>query len=181
MAERKSTWYLLGIASGGDDSAAGFQLGWQYGGYADIVSRINYTSWIWTSEGAGSLRLNREGTVSIENDIKESHEGLMEVGVIFVFQWNNPKMALGGKFDWIGRGEDGGEMHDVNSQNIVSKLEDPVGVTKKQNYWFQNGAKPGPLVVSNLLKRTSGTGGVIVTVGRNLFCKAYSWAAIGRG
>lgn len=128
---------------------------------------------------AWGISLDRDGNVGITNDIKEAHEGLMEVGVLFVLQWKNPKKALGGKFDWIGAGEDGGSWHDVNRQNIVHKLEDPVGRTKSKNYWFDNGAKPGPYVVSKMLKQTGTIGGVIVTVGG--LWKAMDWAHIQNG
>lgn len=179
MAEKKPTWYLLGLASSGGTDMNGFRLGWQYSGYSDIIMNINPTKGIWTGPGAGSLTLNRDGTVHIGDDIKSSSDKLMECGVIFVFQWKNPKMCLGGKFEWIGKGESEGEHHDVSNQNVVRKLEKPVGVTKKVNYWYEHGAKPGPCVVSRLLKLKSGVGGCIVTVDRARFCKVYDWASIG--
>lgn len=215
MADRKATWYLLGIAMGGDDSAPGFQVGWQYSDeYAAVVENINEThepnaggggrgvfgSTLWTprpaggggdgghgggnsSGGGGSgetlawqISVDRDGNVSITNELKDALEGLVEVGVLFVFQWKNPKKAIGGKFDWIGRGDG----HDVNRQNVVSKLEDPVGAVKRNNYWFQHGAKPGPYVPSQLLKkRTVSDGGIIVTVGP--YWKAMDWAHIPNG
>ena len=213
MGVNKSTWYLLGLASGaGGEAAKGFKLGWQYHGYDAIVRNINEThspnaggsisrsasflDYSWTSRPSGGggdgghgggggesnsslawqIGIKRDGTVSITDEIKDAHEGLMECGVIFVFQWKNPSMCLGGKFEWIGKGDSEGEHHDVNKKNVVKKLEDPPGKTKQQNYWYEHGAKPGPYVVSKLLQKTDTDGGIIVTVGG--LWKAMDWAHI---
>lgn len=183
MAERKSTWFLLGQAAGGGGEAAkGFKLGWQYSGYDAVARAINEPRGGTAAKEDGlsnGISLDRSGNVSITDAIKNTSDQLMHVGVIFVFQWNNPAMCLGGKFDWIGHGGSEGEYHDLNRQNIVHKLEDPVGKTKQQNYWYENGAKPGPYIVSKLLKRTSGVGGAIVTIGDGgVFWKTYRWSAI---
>ena len=182
MGVNKATWYLLGLASGGGAEAApGFKLGWQYKGYESVVKNIENTDdSIWTQDGSKGLTLSRDGTVRITEEMKEAGGGeLMQVGVIFVFGWKKPSMCLGGKFDWIGKGEMDGSSHDLISQNVVKKFEDPVGKIKRPNYWFDNGAKPGLHLPSKMLKKTSGTGGVIVTVGVTKFCKVYGWSKIG--
>ena len=177
MAVNKSTYYLLGLSSGGGDDFNGFQVGWQYRGWDEIVKR--YTK---PEKGDDGINLSRDGTVTITDKIKNKSENLYQVGVVFVLgQWGKTTTSLGGKFDWIGHGEMGGDYHDLNSQNIVKKLEDPVGVTKPANYWFKNGAQHGPCIVSVLLKKKSGLGGVIVACFNDdgFYGKALEWADIG--
>ena len=128
---------------------------------------------------AWGIHLDRDGNVSITDAIKEACQGLVKVGVLFVLEWKNPKKALGGKFDWIGEGDAEGSHHNVSKQNIVSKMEKPVGKTKPNAYWYQRGCPKGPYIVSELLKKKSDIGGVIVTVGG--LWKAMDWAHIPNG